>query len=444
MIKLFSSLLIVFLSLSSLKAVERNSTINAVASFSILGDLVSEIGGKNVKVKSLVGPNGDAHVFQPTPVTNKTVVEADIVFLNGLNFEGWLIRLMEASDYKGVVVVATEGIKPRNVSDKKDNRTITDPHAWHCVEFYKTYAQNVAKGLEKIDPSNKKYYEGRLKNYLKKLSDLETWIHKEVNQIPLNKRKVITAHDAFGYFGEAYGIKFLAPVTNKTVVEADIVFLNGLNFEGWLIRLMEASDYKGVVVVATEGIKPRNVSDKKDNRTITDPHAWHCVEFYKTYAQNVAKGLEKIDPSNKKYYEGRLKNYLKKLSDLETWIHKEVNQIPLNKRKVITAHDAFGYFGEAYGIKFLAPVGVSTESKASAHDVSHLIEQIRSEDIRAVFIENISDRKLMEQIAEETQIDISENILYSDALSDADGPAANYLDMMHYNVEKLIQSMQDD
>lgn len=300
MIKLFSSLLIVFLSLSSLKAVERNSTISAVASFSILGDLVSEIGGKNVKVKSLVGPNGDAHVFQPTPVTN------------------------------------------------------------------------------------------------------------------------------------------------KTVVEADIVFLNGLNFEGWLIRLMEASDYKGVVVVATEGIKPRNVSDKKDNQTITDPHAWHRVEFYKTYAQNVAKGLEKIDPSNKKYYEERLKNYLKKLSDLETWIHKEVNKIPLNKRKVITAHDAFGYFGEAYGIKFLAPVGVSTESKASAHDVSHLIEQIRSEDIRAVFIENISDRKLMEQIAEETQIDISENILYSDALSDADGPAANYLDMMHYNVEKIIQSMQDD
>jgi len=262
--------------------------VKAVASFSILGDMVGRIGGDRVRVTTLVGPNGDGHVYQPTPADARTLAGAEFLVVNGLGFEGWMDRLIASSGYAGAVVVAAEGVTPRRM----------------------------------------------------------------------------------------------------------------------------------------------------DGGTAIDPHAWQSLDNARTYARNIAVGLSKADPAGAAVYDANLTAWLADVATLEAEVRAMVAALPPDRRKIITSHDAFGYFGEAYGLTFIAPQGVSTEAEAAAGVVAALIRQIRQETVRALFVENISDTRLLEQIARETNAVIG-GTLYSDALSEPTGPAGTYLDMIRHNVRTI-------
>jgi zinc/manganese transport system substrate-binding protein len=281
----------------ALPAWAQDKTLNVVASFTVLADIVHQVGGDTVAVRSLVGPNGDPHVYEPTPQDAQALAKADVVFVSGLDLEGWMDRLITASGYKGKIIVASDGIVTRRMED--DGKEITDPHAWNSAANGVVYAQNVTKALAAADP----------------------------------------AHAA-------------------------------------------------------------------------------------TYQANGAK------------YEAELK-------DLDSWARREVATIPEAKRKVITSHDAFGYLGAAYSIEFRAPVGFSTESEASAGDVAKLIDQIKKEHIKAVFIENATDPRLVQQVAKASGAQMGGE-LYAEALSTEDGPASTYAKMFRYNITTLVGGMKQN
>lgn len=269
--------------------------VTAIASFSILGDMVAEVGGERVAVTTLVGPNGDAHVYEPRPADAAALGGADVFFVSGLGFEGWLERLVPTTGYAGPVIVASEGVVTRTMQE--DGAAITDPHAW----------QSLANGL--------------------------------------------------------------------------------------------------------------------------------------IYVRNIAAGLCAVDAAGCPGYEANAGRYAREIEALDAEISAALAAIPEDRRKVITTHDAFGYFGAAYGVQFLAPEGVSTESEASAADVARLIEQIRTEGVTALFVEAMADPRLIEQIARETGATIG-GALYADALSEPDEGAATYLDMFRHNLALLVPALK--
>ena len=225
----------------------------------------------------------------------------------------------------------------------------------------------------------------------------------------------------------------------KTIAAADIVFVNGLGLEGWIDRLIAASATRGLVVVASWGITPRSGTRAQD-RGASDPHAWQSVANAKLYVGNIRDGLIAIDAAEKKIFEANANTYLAKLDALDGEIRAAIETIPSARRKVITAHSAFGYFGDAYGIEFIAPEGLSTEAEPSARDIAKLIEQIRRENVPALFLENVADSRLLQRIGAETGVRIGGR-LYSDALSPPDGPAASYIEMMRSNLRELTRAL---
>jgi zinc/manganese transport system substrate-binding protein len=232
-----------------------------------------------------------------------------------------------------------------------------------------------------------------------------------------------------------------SPADAKNVGAAKVVFVNGLGLEGWMTRLVTASGTKASTVVATMGIKPRRMEDEhRPGQLVSDPHAWQSIANAKIYVANIREGLIRADPAGKRDYEANASAYLAKLDTLETEVKEAMAKIPAERRRIITTHDAFGYFGDAYRMEFISPEGVSTESEVSAQDVAKIIGQIRKQKIPAVFMENISDPRLMQQIARETGARIG-GTLYSDALSDEKGPAASYIDMMRHNVKQLAAAL---
>ncbi|WP_145518664.1 metal ABC transporter substrate-binding protein [Yersinia bercovieri] len=270
-------------------------TIEAVASFSILGDIVQQVGGEHVNVITLVGPNGDPHGFEPTPKNSKQLSKADVVFVSGLGLEGWLERLISASGYKGQVVVASTGVDSRKMDD--EGKRVTDPHAWNSM---------------------------------------------------------------------ANGIK---------------------------------------------------------------------------YANNVMNALIVADPEDADYFRKRGGEYIQQLEKLDADAKAQFAAIPADQRKVLTSHDAFGYFSQEYGVNFLSPVGFSTESEASASGVAALINQIKQEKIKTYFIENQTDPRLVKQIAAASGAKAGGE-LYPEALSPAGGPAATYAEAFKHNVDTLVGSMK--
>ena len=232
------------------------------------------------------------------------------------------------------------------------------------------------------------------------------------------------------------------PADAKNLANAAILFTNGLGFEGWMDRLEKSSGFKGKVVVASTGVAPRTMIEKDGGKSekITDPHAWQSLANGTLYVANIRDGLIAVDPDCKATYEANAATYLGELAKEETDVKAALASLPKERRKIITSHDAFGYFGAAYGLEVIAPEGVSTESEASAQDVAKIIRQIKAEHIPAVFIENITDHRLLEQIARETGAKIG-GTLYSDALSPADGPASTYLDMFRHNAETLTAAL---
>jgi zinc/manganese transport system substrate-binding protein len=268
--------------------------INVVASFTILGDIAQEIGGEHVKVTNLVGPNGDPHVYEPTPQDGQALKAADVVLVSGLGMEGWMDRLIKASGYRGKVVTTSDGIQT---------------------------------------------------------------------------------------------------------------------------RMME-----------------------EDGKEITDPHAWNSAANGVIYAQNVTRALAAADPEDAKNIADRGQAYEARLQEIDRWAKQEIGSVPAARRKVITSHDAFGYLGARYGITFLAPEGVSTETEASAADVAELIDQMKKAGIKVVFIENSNDPRLVQQIAREADGKLGGE-LYPESLTVADGPAPTYLQLLRYNIEQLKKGM---
>jgi zinc/manganese transport system substrate-binding protein len=230
------------------------------------------------------------------------------------------------------------------------------------------------------------------------------------------------------------------PADGQRVADAKIVFVNGLGFEGWIGRLVKASGSKAAIVEAARGAAV--LAGSGGHGHAVDPHAWQSVANAKVYVANIRDGLVAADPAGRPVYEANAAAYLAELDALEREIVAAVARIPADRRRVITSHEAFGYFEKAYGVDFIAPQGVSTESEASAKDVARIIQQIRKEKIPAVFVENISDPRLIRRIAQETGARIGER-LYSDALSGPDGPAATYIDMMRHNIRALTAALAD-
>ena len=231
------------------------------------------------------------------------------------------------------------------------------------------------------------------------------------------------------------------PADAKRAGAAKVVFINGLGFEGWITRLVKASGTKAPTITVSKGIKTRKMEDDHGHgHTATDPHAWQSVSNAKIYVANIRDGLIAADPPGKSTYEANASAYLAKLDALEAEVKAVINQIPPDRRRIITSHDAFGYFGAAYGIEFIAPTGVSTEAAVSARDVAKIITQIRKQKIPAVFMENVTDPRMMEQIAKESGAKIGGR-LFSDALSDEKGPAPSYIEMMRNNIHQLASAL---
>ncbi|WP_244472454.1 zinc ABC transporter substrate-binding protein [Methylobacterium sp. Leaf108] len=227
-----------------------------------------------------------------------------------------------------------------------------------------------------------------------------------------------------------------APGDARTLLEAQIVFVNGIGFEGWIDRLIKASGSKAPVITASTGVATIADQDHghdhgKDHPV--DPHAWQSIPNAKRYVANIRDGLARVDPAHAAAYAANAAAYLARLDALDARARAAIAAIPADQRRVITTHDAFGYFGAAYGLRFIAPQGVSSDSEASPRDVARIIRQIRKDKIPAVFLENIADPRLMQQIAKESGARIGGKV-YSDALSKPDGPAASYIDMMTNNL----------
>lgn len=288
-----------------------------VATFSIVADMVKEVGGDRVSVTTIVGRDADAHGFEPKPQDVKALMQAKVLVLNGLDFEPWLPRLTQAAGFTGVKVLASEGVNVRHLNDTQAG---ADDHDHH--------------------------------------DDHEGHAHTH---------------------GEA------------------------------------------------------------------DPHAWQDLSNGMRYARNIAAGLAKADPRNANYYESRANSYIARMKALDNEVKTAIAAIPPEYRKVISSHDAFGYFGDAYGVEFIPITGLSNQSEPSAQDVARIIEQARETKVSGVFIENMSSAVMAQQVARESGV-LMGGTLYADALGPADEPAATYLGMFSWNAGRLVyvlkQAMQ--
>jgi len=306
--KLCASLVFVLALSSPVQATEQGP-VKIVATFSILGDMIQQVGGADVNVVTLVGPDEDAHSFQPSPEDVKKLVDAEIIAINGLKFEGWMHRLIKASGTKAKLLVTSAGIKPRLLQENEAHHEDADAN-----------------------------------------------------------------HDRKGE------------------------------------------------------INP-------------DPHAWQDLRNGQLYARNIAAALIEARPDRAAQIKQHAQTYIDELGELDKTTREAFSTLPPDRRKIITSHDAFGYFAAAYGVRFLAPVGINTESEPSAADVAKLIEQVKRERVKTLFVENMTDPRLIQQIAKDTGAKVGGK-LYADALSKPDGEAPTYLAMMKVNIERLITALK--
>lgn len=345
--------------------------VPVVATFSILGDMVERIGGDHIALTTLVGPDGDAHVYQPTPQDAAAVASAEVLFMNGLEFEGWLERLAEAAPFDGEMVIATLGVEAIEFEDDHDDHDDHgDEHSDHDDHGDEEHAEGGEHDHD--DHGEEEHAEGEDHDHGEEHAEGDDHDHGDEH----------AGHDD----------------------EED------------------HADHHG------------------HDHGVFDPHAWQTIENALIYVDNITAGLAKADPENASaYYENR-SEYVAELEALDAEIDSMMASVPEDKRTVVTSHDAFGYLAEHYGMTFEAPQGLSTESEASAADVAALITQIREEGISAVFVETVTDNRLIEQIANETGAGIG-GTLYSDALSGEDGPASTYIEMMMHNAMTLSEAL---
>lgn len=229
-----------------------------------------------------------------------------------------------------------------------------------------------------------------------------------------------------------------SPDNAKAVKAAAVTFISGDGLENWFKRLAKAAGTTEKPVVASEGIKTRKFVE--DGKKVTDPHVWNSVPNMLIWVANIEKALAKADPEDAAAFKTNAERYTKELKELDASIRSRVGAVPKDKRKVLTSHDAFGYYGAEYGVTFLSPLGVSTETEASAADVAKLIDQIKKEHIKVYFIESSNDPRLVEQVAKATGAQAGGE-LYPEALSAADGPVPTYVKLMQYNTDKIVSAI---
>lgn len=239
------------------------------------------------------------------------------------------------------------------------------------------------------------------------------------------------------------------PSDARAVGAAQVMVVNGFGFEGWVERLASSAGFKGVPVVATTGVKALRAGHAGHSHgghshgggNNVDPHAWQDVANTKIYVANIRDGLIKADPTNAARYTAAAQAYIAQLDRLDTEIRAAWAAIPRPARRIVTSHDAFTYYGDAYDVDFFAPQGISTESDPTPRQLAALIAQIRSEKIRALFVESVGNAQVLQQVARETGARIGPAV-FSDALSAAPGPAASYLDMMRHNTRSFIAALR--
>ncbi|MET1066676.1 MAG: metal ABC transporter substrate-binding protein [Pseudomonas prosekii] len=227
------------------------------------------------------------------------------------------------------------------------------------------------------------------------------------------------------------------PDDAKALLSAKLIIKNGLGFEPWLDRLVTSTETTAPVISASHGVIPRSLDE--DGETVPDPHAWHNLANTELYIANITKALIAADPANRADYQRNSQAYLKQIYALLAEAKNKLGSLPPGNRKIVTSHDAFGYLGQAYGIEFMAPQGLSTERDPSAAEVAALITQIRQAKVKAVFMENIKDARLLKQIADESGAKIG-GTLYSDALA-ASGPASTFAGLFEYNLNTLYEAL---
>ena len=247
------------------------------------------------------------------------------------------------------------------------------------------------------------------------------------------------------------------PSDAAALANAALVIRNGLGFEGWLDRMIRSSGFKGRMVTTTEGITPRIMEAHGHDhggagrrhhhsvgpRQVPDPHAWQDLGLAQHYIRNITAGLVAADPGGEALYRRNAEAYGARLAALDQWVRAEIAKVPAARRKIVTSHDAFSYFGDAYGVRFLAPQGVSTEAEPSAAEVGRLIRQIKAESITALFMENMSNPATLQRIAQETGLRVRGR-LYADALSAETGPAPTYEAMFRHNLSLMVPAMRGD
>lgn len=242
------------------------------------------------------------------------------------------------------------------------------------------------------------------------------------------------------------------PAHARQLAQARIVFSNGLGFEGWIERLITNAGFRGTHVVATAGIEPIRATGHRHHghqhghqhghrHGEHDPHAWQNPAHAQVYVRNIAAALCEADPQGCEGFRQRAAAYQQQLQALDAEIRALWAPISVGQRRVIVSHDAFAYYGQAYGVTFLAARGISTDSEPSARGIATLVRQIREQQVRALFVENVTDPRLVERIARETGLAVSGK-LYSDSLSPAGGNADDYLALMRFNSKALTQALQ--
>ncbi|ARU88497.1 metal ABC transporter substrate-binding protein [Pseudomonas sp. M30-35] len=229
-----------------------------------------------------------------------------------------------------------------------------------------------------------------------------------------------------------------SPDNAKALLKADLIIANGLGFEPWLERLLASTEPSGKRIDASAGVMPLMLDEEGEQ--VPDPHAWQSLSNAEIYVNNIAKALSQVDPDHAQEYANRRDAYLKRLHALLKEANSRFATLPVSQRKVVTSHDAFNYLGQSWELKFIAPQGLSTNDEPSAAEVAALIRQLRREGVRAVFVENIRDPRLIQQIAEEAGATVG-GTLYSDALA-SQPPANTYLGMFRHNLDTLMAALK--
>ncbi|TKR56471.1 metal ABC transporter substrate-binding protein [Allopusillimonas ginsengisoli] len=329
--------------------------LRVVASFSILGDMVSEIGGEHVALSTIVGPGGDAHTFEPAPKDVLALANAQVLVLNGLDFEGWLPRLIKASGFKGQQILASDRVKVRLLNSDDQVVLGAGDHAHDADHGHDHDSDH--------------------------------------------------AHDHANANANASGHDH-----------------------------NHAHDHDKAHDHAHDHAHSHAAGD-------VDPHAWQDLSNGIIYATNIAEGLSRADPANSASYRSRADIYIKRMQKLDAEIKAVLKDIPKDRRTVITTHDAFGYFAQAYGIRFISVAGFSSAAEPSAKDLALIIDNAKKHHVSGVFFENISSNKIMDQIARETGAKRG-GTLYSDALASPGEPAGTYLGMFSWNAGRLIRTLK--